>query len=254
MVPAQVIQMDKFPQLPNGKVDRVGLQSVPKMSTSSYSILNQVDSMTSKVMSIFGKIFKNQVMTPNSNFVELGGNSLLTFQLSHLVMIEFGIQIPAACILNNPVVSQFAMQIDFLVRKREFSCTENSDDFNFEKDFEAIEKFPLQPLQLAYVVERTGQDCIPIHDYLEFACHPLNVEVLEESLNRVIAGHDMLRFMVEEENQRVLKSVPRYSFQVYDVLDKSDVEIKAHLEFVRGILSHEIFDLTKFPCFDVRLS
>jgi len=96
MVPLVVIQMDKFPRLPSGKIDRKSLpvpealQNVPQQEEVHIS---PDDPLAVKVMAGLNHLFPGRDITPESDFfTDLGGHSLLAATFSSWLRKEAGIQ------------------------------------------------------------------------------------------------------------------------------------------------------------------
>jgi L-cysteine---[L-cysteinyl-carrier protein] ligase PchF len=120
------------------------------------------------------------------------------------------------------------------------------------------EPFALTDLQHAYwvgrgsAVELGGVSC---HYYFELEREYLCPQRLAESLQKVIARHDMLRTVVGPDGrQRVLPGVPAYAMPVADLRDLPADEKAAQLAHTRAEMDHQVLPADRWPLFDIRAS
>jgi amino acid adenylation domain-containing protein len=120
------------------------------------------------------------------------------------------------------------------------------------------EPFPLNDIQQAYWVGRTGGvelGNVTTHAYIELDGTAVDVGRLSQSLQQVIARQDMLRVMIlPTGEQRILAEVPPYEIAVRDLSDRSEAEAEAVLEEVRAEMSHQVLPLDRWPLFDIRVT
>ena len=113
--------------------------------------------------------------------------------------------------------------------------------------------FPLTDVQTAYLLGRQdsfGYGGVACHGYLELAHPGVDTARLASAWNALIARHDMLRAVVEADGyQRVLAEVPTFDVRV---VTPSDVE--SHLAAVRADMGHRMYDTTKWPLHDLRVT
>ncbi|WP_413205729.1 amino acid adenylation domain-containing protein [Rhodospirillum sp. A1_3_36] len=116
----------------------------------------------------------------------------------------------------------------------------------------AHDRFPLTPVQAAYVLGRNAA-----FDYGGNACHlyaeyrwPKDVDPrrLEVAWNGVVGRHPMLRAVIEDNAwQRVLAEVPWQGLTVHDLRNAGQAAFDTHLKEVRGRLDHETPALDHWP-------
>lgn len=82
MVPATISQVDEFPQLPNGKVDKKALSRRKQDMASSSSKKEERPStlMESKIMELWKELLGLESIGINDNFFHIGGDSILSIQ------------------------------------------------------------------------------------------------------------------------------------------------------------------------------
>ncbi|MCL7364059.1 non-ribosomal peptide synthetase [Streptomyces ardesiacus] len=120
----------------------------------------------------------------------------------------------------------------------------------------AHEPFPLTDVQAAYLLGRSGAfdyGGVACHGYLEIALPHWGAERVEESWNRLIRRHPMLRAVVAAEGyQRVLPEVPHYRVRSEDLRGVPAEARERALEATRSEMSHQVRPTEQWPLFDVR--
>jgi len=120
------------------------------------------------------------------------------------------------------------------------------------------EPFPLTGIQQAYWIGRMeylALGRVGCHYYQEFERGGLDLERLEESFNRLVAHHEMLRAIVQPDGrQRILPAAPRYRIAVLDLRGHAAPAAAAELAACREQLSHQVFEPACWPLFEVRAS
>ncbi|MGC2777761.1 MAG: amino acid adenylation domain-containing protein [Bradyrhizobium sp.] len=94
---------------------------------------------------------------------------------------------------------------------------------------------------------------IGAHSYFEFDAADLDLRRFEQALRCVIARHDMLRAVIlASGEQQVLSEVPPYQPRVDDWRDLATEELTSRLSTLRGRMSHQVFDVSEWPLFEIR--
>ncbi|HSL81559.1 MAG TPA: amino acid adenylation domain-containing protein, partial [Thermoanaerobaculia bacterium] len=119
-----------------------------------------------------------------------------------------------------------------------------------------FEPFPLNDLQQAYLFGRGDQVELghnSIHVYMEIEGGELDLPRLERAFRRLIDRHGMLRSVIlPDARQRVLEEVPPFEIRVADLRGTSPAEAEAALGELREEMSHQVFELERWPSFDLR--
>ncbi|WP_143088761.1 non-ribosomal peptide synthetase, partial [Paenibacillus algorifonticola] len=114
MVPARMVELDKFPLTSNGKVDRKRLP-VPDVLQGQEELYQAASNDTERtITAIWGKMFNINKVGVNNNFFELGGNSLKAVVLSSHLFKEFGTEVSIQAIFQRPTVCEQAAYINSL--------------------------------------------------------------------------------------------------------------------------------------------
>lgn len=116
------------------------------------------------------------------------------------------------------------------------------------------EPFPLSSLQMAYFIGK--QDFYELggfttHNYMEMET-TVDIPRLNDAFQKLINQQEMLRTIVlEDGTQQVLKEVPQYKIQMEDISALTKKEQEIRIQEKRNELSHFVFDIHKFPMFDI---
>ena len=121
-----------------------------------------------------------------------------------------------------------------------------------------LEPYPLTDIQQSYLLGRSRHFVlgnVGSHAYLEFSVEALDVARYEHAWDQVVAKHDMLRTIVNENGtQQTLVSVPDFVVTVHDFRHLSDVDTELALLNLRQDLSHQVIDVSQWPLFNIHVS
>ena len=82
MVPANIIQLDYFPKLPNGKIDKQALSSYYQRNrSSSKEGAQELTALEEQLIKIWEEVLDFSPINVNDNFFEIGGDSILSIQI-----------------------------------------------------------------------------------------------------------------------------------------------------------------------------
>jgi amino acid adenylation domain-containing protein len=196
----------------------------------------------------------------DDDFFALGGHSLLATQVIARVRGTFRLDAPLEWILEAPTVERLARQIDGAREDGALSLSEEEPLPSCAAAPAARhEPFALTAIQQAYWMGRSPAfelGSISTHVYLEYeTSERLDVTTLERAWQRLVERHDMLRAVIEPDGlQRVLKEVPAYRIELMDLSTSTASEAAMRLERIRGEMSHHVFETTRWPLFDIRVT
>lgn len=107
MLPAQFVSLAEMPLTPSGKIDRRALPA-PSAPQSSKTFEAPRTSSEQKLAAMWTAILKIERVGIHDNFFNLGGNSLLAFQLVSRVRDEFKLELPLTRVFETPTVAQLS--------------------------------------------------------------------------------------------------------------------------------------------------
>lgn len=115
--------------------------------------------------------------------------------------------------------------------------------------------FPLTEIQQAYWVGRSGAydlGEVGVHGYLEIE-NNFDIDKLNESWNKVIQRHEMLRAIVMSNGeQKIIENVPDYTINLADMSSASKADTEQHLKSIYDEMSHQVLAADTWPLFDIR--
>jgi amino acid adenylation domain-containing protein len=114
MVPRNFERLDAFPLTPNGKTDRLSLADFP-LTTSSPHIAaagETVSPIELEITHMWRKVFVGEPITSDSDFFELGGDSLLLVRLQSMINRKFGLRLEAVDITNHFTPGKLAKWVE----------------------------------------------------------------------------------------------------------------------------------------------
>jgi epothilone synthetase B len=118
-----------------------------------------------------------------------------------------------------------------------------------------FEPFPLTEMQQAYWLGRSQEfelGGVGIHFYEELECCDLDTDRLGRSWQEVISGHDALRTVIlSDGRQRVLNPASEYRIREVDLTGLPLDDVQARLTDIRQRLSHRLYALEEWPCFEL---
>nr|WP_157527087.1 non-ribosomal peptide synthetase [Kibdelosporangium sp. MJ126-NF4]CEL12933.1 Siderophore biosynthesis non-ribosomal peptide synthetase modules [Kibdelosporangium sp. MJ126-NF4] len=199
LVPSTIVTMDKFPLLPNGKIDRRGLPD-PEVRTSSRGPATATEHLLS---ALFAEVLDRDHIGVDDSFFALGGHSLLAARLISRVRGEIGGGQSIRAIFDHPTVAQLAAHLD---------STTSSPSLALVKR-QRPERVPLSAAQQRlWFLERLNGPSATYN--LPFAARltgPLDIDALRAAVNDVVERHESLRTVFPDTDgtprQQVLENV-----------------------------------------------
>lgn len=211
-----------------------------------------------KVVDIYQEVLGISQISIHENFFELGGDSLKAVSVAAQLEKELGIEIPLSAIFSSPDIESFAAVIN-----TKLSDEQNEEESLIKKvkyiaktpDKENIHlPFPLTDIQVAYVIGRDEEfemGGISTHVYQEIEAK-LDIQRLEDSLNKLIRRHPMLRAVIVGNQQQILPEIPVYKIVVEDLTNLDPVQQQERILQERDRMSHFVFNPEEWPLFEVK--
>lgn len=259
MVPSYVTVLDKLPLTSNGKVDRSALPepNVDGAADGSYTAPRTL--IEEMLAGIWADAFGLRRVSIHAEFFELGGHSLLAIQIMTQIRKVFQVELTLQTLFQAPTVAKLAAVIaEKSDRSAEYEAAVSALPELRVQPEARYEKFPLTDVQQAYLIGRNDafeMGNVSTHSYDELEVDHIDPAKFQTAWNLLIARHDMLRAVVTEDGmQQVLEHVPVYHVPVLDLRCKSDEEVEQALLAVRGQMSHQMLDTSRWPVFDLRLT
>ncbi|MGA2224692.1 MAG: amino acid adenylation domain-containing protein, partial [Syntrophobacteraceae bacterium] len=108
MVPQHFVKLEAIPLTPNGKVDKKVLPKPVLEELSQEKFVAPRTEIESAVASVWQQVLKVDRVSVNSNFFELGGNSLLMVQVLNRIRGFSDKDIPIMALFQHPTIASLA--------------------------------------------------------------------------------------------------------------------------------------------------
>lgn len=236
MVPAALVQLDKFPLNSSGKID---CEALPMPVVGSENYIAPEPGTQAEVAAIWQELLRIPEVGLYDNFFELGGHSLLATRILVHIHAHFGVVIPLRALYDSPTVFDLARTIDLALQANpEFRDS----------------RLPLadrsRPIPLAFSQEQlwilaqfdSGLSAYNISLKIDIR-GTLRREDVCDALTDIVWRHEILRTVFVDTNgcpeQRILPLAPvPLGFQ--SLMDVSHTEMER-------ILAGRILDMAKQP-------
>lgn len=186
MVPGTITVLDRFPVMPNGKIDRRALPAPNAASGRGRGPQTQREEI---LLALFSEVLGLQEVSVDDNFFDLGGHSLLATRLVSRIRTSLGIPLTVGSLFDAPTVNLLARPI------AEAGDNGPSDELPAIVALSRATPLPLSFAQeriwLVTQVDRAGEAYhLPVGLRLE---GKLDRDALMRALERIIARHEVLR-------------------------------------------------------------
>jgi amino acid adenylation domain-containing protein len=258
MVPAAFVFLDFLPLNPNGKIDR---RALPAPDTSDFIDVNSFvapRNPTEEVLAaIWAQVLGFQRLGIHDNFFELGGHSLHATQVISRTRQAFNLEIPLQLLFETPTIADLARAITSPVG--DAPRTLSSANVQISSDIDVIKPQPIsngyQQSALSFAQQRmwfsqqiepnSAAYLIPIAQRL---IGTLNVGVLQQSLDAIVAHHSALRTnFISSANGSPVQVISAPRSVELKVIDLTQKQKSNSREQVQRLLKHEAqrpFNLT----------
>jgi len=242
MVPNLLIEMEKLPQTPHGKVDRRALALFEAEEKATEGHDRPITATEEILGGIWKVLLKQENIGIHDDFFEHGGHSLLATRLMTKLRMVFGVELPLRAVFDDPTIAGLARQIE--IRQ---GAAEQLKDMPLVA-VKARDAYPLsfaqqrlwlwnelQAAQAAYNVPV----CLRLRG-------ELNVEVLKRSLSEIVRRHEILRTRFVLRDGEPMQAVdPQADLEVrwLDLSSLMEHDRKRELERIAAAEAQAGFDL-----------
>jgi SagB-type dehydrogenase family enzyme len=210
------------------------------------------DEIEQAIAEVWQNCFGLQQVSIHDGFFELGGDSLLAVQVVRQINQRLNINVPLTEMFINVTIAELAQYI---------RSNPNSES-NMETSYPQVTPdpqhlhipFPLTNIQMAYLIGRSEtfeMGGVSTHGYQELETH-MDIRRLNESINKVIHRHPMLRAVIIGGEQMILKEVPEYHIQVDDLSHLDEDARQQRILQERERMAHFIFQPDQWPLFEIK--
>ncbi|QTB52096.1 non-ribosomal peptide synthetase [Burkholderia pseudomallei] len=222
MVPSAYVRLDAWPLTPNGKLDR---RALPAPADDAYARAEYEAPQGAReeaLAAIWRDLLHVERVSRHDNFFELGGHSLLAVQLVSRLRQALSVEVALSTVFDAPVLSALASRLD-------------------DNTAAVLPPIPLAPrdgrIALSLAQQRlwflTQLEGVSEAYHMSGAVRldgPLNREVLQRALNRIVMRHEALRTcFVREEGEPIQVIQPHADLTVsyHDLREAEQSEQRA---------------------------
>jgi amino acid adenylation domain-containing protein len=242
MIPLYFVYIDRLPLTLNGKVDTKTLP-LPKLKLGS-GYVSPRDHLEEELVKIWAEILavETGIIGIDTNFFEIGGNSLNAMILTARIHKEFNVKIPLEDIFKAPVIRKLADSLKRLKKDRYYSmkCAEKKEYYTLSSPQKRL--YVLQQIDLQSISYNIPQ-CFILEG-------PLDMEKLENIFLQLIRRHESLRTsfqIINEDPMQRLSEAFDFKIEYFDRRSNPNSAVSTLSDFLRP------FDLSKTPLLRVRL-
>ena len=248
MVPAAIVNLERLPLGPSGKLDR---KALPMPQATAYPVREYeapADEIERTVAMIWADLLALERVGRQDNFFALGGHSLLAMRAITRIQQQLGIAVELTDLFANPVLAD-------LVRALSGAAPAELPSISFA---DREKQIPLSFAQkrlwfLAQMKEASKAYHIPIAARLS---GDLDVDALRRALDRLVARHEAMRTTFALSDGEPVQQIgrladSRFHLQEFDLRGHSDPKIELECLLAEGV--NASFDLGTGPLVRGRL-
>jgi amino acid adenylation domain-containing protein/non-ribosomal peptide synthase protein (TIGR01720 family) len=253
MVPSAFVTLEALPLLPNAKVNRDALPAPDGTGQDSGARFVAPRTPVEELLAdIWTQVLYADRVGVRDNFFELGGHSLLATQLISRVRDAFRIELPVRAIFEQPVLAGLAQEVEAALRTGPGLSAPPLE--RVPREAELPLSFGQQRLWFLDRLEPNSAS-YNISDVLRIR-GPLNLAVLEKTLNEIVGRHEVLRTAfptVDGEAAQVIAPELRIPLPVADLSGLTQAEREAEVRQLAMRQAQRPFDLAEGPLLRAQL-
>ncbi|MEA2146638.1 MAG: hypothetical protein QOG59_2225, partial [Solirubrobacteraceae bacterium] len=270
MIPAAVVMLASLPLTPNGKLDRAALPSPEPAAPAGGAVeTGPVSELEAQLLAIWSELLSRPV-SPDDNFFEVGGHSLLAIRLIAGLRKQLGAKLTLKALIDAPTVRTLAARIE-AVRAAAPAPASGPPQGSGPAGSEAlapatpapeIPRVPRdQPLRCSFVQEQLWlvDQLTPGSAAYSFSwpmriSGPLDESALRRAVAELVCRHEALRTrFVAHDGQplQIVETTATVALQRVDVSAAQDPELAA--QAVVDDQTRRPFDLSQGPLLRVIL-
>jgi amino acid adenylation domain-containing protein/non-ribosomal peptide synthase protein (TIGR01720 family) len=214
MIPHQFIKLDKIPLTINGKVDKDALPNPSDVNITSSVMNPPVNELETKLLDVWSKILNKKEIGTNSNFFELGGDSIKAIQLVSRAK-QYGINIEVKDIFKYLNIENISKHI------------KSNGRFINQDMVKGI--FPLNAIQDWFFEHHYNVSYHFNQAFLLNSKINIDYNLMVDTLNYVALHHDTLRTIFKNENGIVVQEICGHELkpeiQLVNINDNNEMEL-----------------------------
>ncbi|MGZ4792155.1 MAG: non-ribosomal peptide synthetase [Ilumatobacteraceae bacterium] len=158
MVPADMVEIDRVPLTPNGKVDRRALPAPSVASAASAAGGAPQDSLDRVLVDIWERVLGRKHISVHDDFFALGGYSLLATRVFAMIEDRTGKRLPVSVLFEHPTIAELATLIRSDGWQTNWSSLVPIQASGAGQPFFYVAPYMISVLQLAPLGDELGAD------------------------------------------------------------------------------------------------
>ncbi len=234
MVPSHIVIMDKFPITLNGKIDT---KQLPEIEIKNLEFTKTSSETEKALEKIWSKILDLNKISTNSNFFELGGDSLGCIKLVSEIYSKLNVKLEIKDIFEFPTISEQAKKIDEITNKIQDSSKDADTQISVINEKKNITKTEILPDKLypvssnqrnIYYTANMFEDSLSYNTPFGIMFDKVpDATKLENALNAVINENSSFRtYFVLDNSGLYQKVAPKIDFKLKVTDYKNDDFVK----------------------------
>ncbi len=249
MIPAAFVLLEKFPLLPNGKINRHALPK-PDYAELQEQFVEPSTPTEETLAAIFAEVLELESVSARANFFEIGGHSLLATQVLSRIRQVFKLDMPLRSLFEHSTVVELARALDAALQddsgQQRPPITPAPDDVTPPLSFAQQRMWFLDQLE-----PKNPQYNIPSAVRMR---GDLDIDILTACLQTVIDRHEVLRTAFKTvDGTPQLTVLEQFVVQIpiTDISDEKNKEARAQELVLKNAKAG--FDLGTAPLFRLNL-
>lgn len=242
MIPSFIIQLEKLPMSPNGKIDRKTLTNTKIKVDIDGGYERPYNEIQQKLVRIWEKVLGTDGVGINHHFFEIGGQSLKAITLVSEIHRVFEVEIPLGKVFGSPTIKELALLIEETMEKKETYQTISPVAQQEFYEVSAAQK------RMYIVSHLSGASTNYNISGAVFLDGKVNVLQLERAFQALIIRHESLRTSFAQANGHIIQ-------KVHENLEWNIEHLYANESNLDSVVEGFIqpFDLERGPLFRVAI-
>ena len=246
MIPSSFVFLPAFPLTPNGKIDRMALPAPEMRPISAYRPPATDEEVI--LCTLFAEVLGVTRVGLDDEFFALGGHSLMATRLASRIRTVFGVELPIRALFESPTPGELRHRLR-TVQRTKIPLRQEARPTQILLSYAQQRLWFLDRLEGCRSTEYNMPKALRLRGGLDVA-------VLEQAVNTIVARHESLRTHfaeVDGEPLQVISAELRIELPVEDLSALDAEEQQQRIEAAVREEAAAPFDLSHGPVLRMRL-
>ncbi|MFL2077157.1 amino acid adenylation domain-containing protein [Marinilactibacillus psychrotolerans] len=227
MVPQEIFVIDELPLTTSDKLDITKLPK-PSLNSQLSEVVSPKNYQEEKILEIWNSILSVEVTSVETNFFDLGGNSLLGIKVISEVEDTLGVKLNIRTIFDNPTVRELASCI--VVNDKEYQIEELK-----EENKKLLYKTSHTQKRM-FILQEMEKGSVNYNMPMAFKINgDIDLTRLEKAFEEVVQRHEVLRtnfMLVDGEVKQFIRTNNNHKFSIRKHKEK-DIQTSSLTKFIK---------------------